>query len=150
MNMAIIAALQTTKEETLHYFGLSEEDMKKTYGEGKWTVRQILCHIADAETVLYDRIRRVIAEPKQVVMAFEQDEWAKNLDYDSFPLEISKNIYSNVRDAIIYLAKKFYGSHGDKEFIHSRTGLRTLKQEFDKVAEHNKTHLEQIKSACSQ
>lgn len=145
--MNIINELRSTKEVTLPYFDLSEEELKKTYGEGKWSAKQILCHLADAETVLYDRIRRVIAEPKQVVMAFEQDEWAKNLDYDSFPLNISQSIYCNVREAIIYLARKFYESQGHKEFIHSRTGLRTLKPEFDKVAEHNRTHLEQIKTA---
>jgi hypothetical protein len=147
--MTIIEALRQTKQETLHYFSLSEEELRETYGHEKWSVRQILCHLADAETVLYDRIRRVIAEPKQVLMAFEQDEWARHLDYNTFPIEISKAIYSNVREAIIFLAAKFYESHGHKEFIHSRTGLRTLKQEFDKVADHNRTHLEQIKTALN-
>jgi hypothetical protein len=147
--MHIIDALKETKEQTLRYFELSSDEMKKNYGDGKWTIRQILNHIADAETVLYDRIRRCIAEPRQVLWGFEQDEWAKNLDYDTFPLHLNIAIYSSVREAIIYLADKFYESHGHKEFVHSRLGLRTLKQEFDKVAEHNRKHLQQIEKALT-
>lgn len=47
---------------------------------------------------------------------------------------------------IIHLAH-FYDERGHREFVHSETGVRTLKMEFDKVAAHNQHHLEQIKLA---
>jgi hypothetical protein len=62
--MEIIEQLKETKAVTLGYFGLREADLDRQYGQGKWLVREILNHLADAETILYDRIRRVIAEPK--------------------------------------------------------------------------------------
>jgi hypothetical protein len=40
-----------------------------------------------------------------------------------------------------------YETKGHLEFVHSVTGVRTLKQEFDKVASHNEHHLEQIRLA---
>lgn len=104
-------------------------------------------HLADAETVLYNRIRQVISEPKQIQWAFDQDAWSKELDYSSMPLELSKNIYAAVRDGIIYLARRHYESLGHRAFVHSETGVRTLKQEFDKVVEHNEQQLEQIRKA---
>lgn len=145
--MNIIAQLEETKAATLGYFGLPEGEMGRQYGVGKWTVREILNHLADAETVLYDRIRRVIAEPKGVIWAFDQELWSRELDYKTFPLPLNERIYAAVRDSMIYLAERHYQSRGDRQFVHSETGIRTLKDEFDKVAAHNRHHLGHIEQA---
>ncbi len=145
--MEIINYLKRTQSQTLAYFDLDPSVHHLTHQEGKWNIRQILCHLADAESLLYDRIRRVISEPRQVIWAFDQDLWAKHLDYQTFPLIISKQIFNSVREGIIYLAEKHYESSGGKEFIHSETGLRTLKDEFNKVAWHCENHLKQIEQA---
>jgi len=145
--MEILQSLEATKALTLGYYDLSDEALSKTYGPGKWTNRYILHHLADAETVLYDRIRRVISEPRQVIWSFDESAWARELDYAHVPLELSRSIYACVRDGIIYYARLHYEPHGHLEFVHSGTGVRTLKQEFEKVAEHNAHHLEQIQKA---
>ena len=147
--MEIIEKLEATKASTLKYYDLDEEQLGKSYGAGKWTVRYLLHHLADAETALYDRVRRVISEPKQVLWAFDESAWAKGLDYDNLPLELSKLIYSSVRDGIIYQARLHYEGSGHLEFVHNETGVRTLRQEFDKVATHNEHHLEQINIALN-
>ena len=145
--MDLINLLTDNKNETEKYFDLSEEDLAKTYAQGKWSIKQILVHLADADSVLLDRIKRVISEPKQVIWAFDQDLWSENMDYKNFPLEISKAVYLANRQMVIHLAEKYYETLGQKEFVHSETGLRTLKDEFDKVVWHNQGHLEQIKLA---
>ena len=147
--MEIIEGLQRTQAQTLSYFELSEEQLVKTYAPGKWTVRQLLHHITDADTVLYDRIRRTISNPGQVICAFDQDLWAEGLDYMRFPLEVNKAIYKATRAGVIHLAQQHYSGAGDKHFIHSATGSRTLKDEFDKVVWHNQRHLDQIALALA-
>ncbi len=147
MHMHIIEELQRTKSLTLSYFELPETQLQKAYGPDKWTIRQLLHHITDADTVLYDRIRRAISNPKQVIWAFDQDRWASGLDYTTFPLAINKAIYASVRDGVIYLAKQHYEGAAEKLFVHSETGLRSLKDEFDKVVWHNQGHLDQIAKA---
>ncbi|MGB0932152.1 MAG: DinB family protein, partial [Chitinophagales bacterium] len=128
---------------------LPEEELQKTYGEGKWNIRQILNHLSDAETVLYDRIRRGISKPRQVIWGFDQNAWAEKLNYNTFPLEVNQNIYKSVRESIIYLANEYYEPLGDNVFTHNETGLRTLRDEFEKVAWHNQGHLEQIEIALN-
>ncbi|HEY6251107.1 MAG TPA: DinB family protein [Candidatus Angelobacter sp.] len=145
--MDIITRLEATRKQTLKYFEVSDEKLKRTYGPGKWPVRFLLHHLADAETVLSDRIRRVLSEPRQVLWAFDQDAWARGLDYATLPLDLSRRIYDAARAGIIYQARLHYESDGHREFIHSETGVRTLKDEFDKVAAHNQHHLEQIELA---
>lgn len=47
----------------------------------EWSVHQVIVHLADSETNSYLRARRMIAEPGQMLMAYNQDVWADNLDY---------------------------------------------------------------------
>lgn len=145
--MDIFTRLEATRDRTLKYFDSTEEQLARNYGPGKWPVRYILHHLADAETVLFERIRRIISERRQVLWAFDQDAWAKGLDYSRAPLDLSRRIYESVRAGIIYQAHQHYASNGHLEFVHSETGVRTLKDEFDKVASHNELHLGQIEAA---
>ncbi len=147
--MDIITRLEATRDQTLKCFALNDDQLARSYGPGKWPVRFILHHLADGETVLYDRIRRVISEPKQVLWAFDQTAWAKGLDYAQAPLNLACRIYEAVRAGVIYQARVHYEKSGHLEFVHSETGTRTLKAEFDKVAAHNEQHLEQIRIALT-
>jgi hypothetical protein len=148
--MQIIEKLEATREETLKHFQLAEPDLEKTYAPGKWPVKFILHHLADGETVLFDRIRRTLSEGRRVQWVFDQDAWAKGLDYSQRPLTLSRDLYESTRAGIIYYAGIHYEKHGHLEFIHSETGVRTLKDEIDKVASHNESHLEQIRMALRQ
>lgn len=147
--MTLIERLETTRDETLRCFSLGAVDLARTYAPGKWSIRFILHHLADSETVLFDRIRRVLSEPRQVLWVFDQDAWAKGLDYSRLPLDLSRRVYESVRNAIIYYAGLHYESRGHLEFVHSVTGVRTLRDEFDKVASENEHHLSQIRAALS-
>jgi hypothetical protein len=147
--MDIITHLESTRDRTLKYFHLSDEELPRKYAPGKWSVRFILHHLADAETVLSDRIRRTISEPRSVLWAFDQDAWASGLDYAQMPVDLSRQIYEATRAGIIHLASEHYEKSGHLEYIHSETGLRTLKDEFDKVAAHNAHHLNQIEQALN-
>lgn len=145
--MQLIPELERTREETLKYFTLDKRDLERTYRAGKWSVRYLLHHLVDSELVLYYRIARVLSEPHQVIWFYDQDAWAKALDYSQRPLDLARPIYESVRAGIIYYAGLYYEEKGHLEFVHSVTGLRTLREEFDKVADHNEHHLEQIRLA---
>lgn len=145
--MDLLAELEKTRGELDAYYQLPSHDLSKTYLEGKWTVREILVHMADAEAVLQERIKRIIAEPGRKIWAFDQDRWAVSLDYQRYPLELSRVMFNANRQSLIYLASQFYHSHGSLEFEHSEMGKRTLEQEFAKVLHHAEGHLMQIRLA---
>src|SRR5438034_4835420 len=73
--MELIERLERIKAATLAHFELGEEDLEKTYAPGKWSIRYLLHHLADSESVLFYRIRRVISEPKQVIWVYDQNAW---------------------------------------------------------------------------
>ena len=143
----LLKDLENTQQSLLPYFDLPETDLNKTYAPGKWTIKELLNHIVDAETVFYDRVRRVIATDKSVIWGFNQDAWCKELNYKTFPLAVNKQVFLSIRAAVIYTATQHYVDKSDRPFVHSETGLRTLKDEFDKIAWHCQHHLDQIELA---
>jgi hypothetical protein len=147
MMHGLLRELERTRHETLQCFALGDHDLDRTYGPGKWSVRYILHHLSDNETVFLDRIHRVLSEPRPVLPVMDQDAWAKALDYSQVPLAIAREVYTSVRSAIIYYAGVHYERSGHREWVHSVDGLRTLRDEFDKVAAHNEHHLSQIRVA---
>jgi hypothetical protein len=147
--MRLIDELERTRAETLEYFALGSDDLARRYAPGKWSIRYVLLHLADSETVLYERIRRVLSEPRQVLWVYDEAAWARELDYSQVPLDISRPVYDSVRSAIIYYAGQYYEQKGGLEFVHSVSGVHTLKDVFHMVASHNEHHLAQIRTALS-
>ncbi len=145
----LLNLLLDTQSDTIPYFDLSEVELNKSYGEGKWTIRQILHHLTDVEYLLLGRLKKIIAEPKQVIWAFNQDDWDEAFDYLHEPLMDKKELYSLCRQMNYQLIDKYFDQYKSKEFVHNETGLRTLQMEFEKVALHNQSHIEQIKMALS-
>jgi hypothetical protein len=149
-SMKILESLDRTRDETLRHFALGDAELAATYAPGKWPVRLLLHHLADAETVMLERIKRVLSEGHQLLRAFDQDAWAKGLTYSEIPLSLSRDSYTAARAGVRHLANLHYDTKGHLEWVHSETGVRTLKAEFDKVAEHNEHHLRQVRAALGQ
>src|ERR1035441_641961 len=61
--------------------GVFGEEEDFAIAPGKWSVRQIVAHLADAELVGAHRFRQVIAEDNPTIIAYDQDAWTRNLDY---------------------------------------------------------------------
>src|SRR5437764_15054911 len=143
----LIQEIERTRDETLKCFSLDRGDLARTYAPVKWSVGYILHLLSVCETVFFDRIRRVLSERRPVLWVMDQDAWARGLDYSRVPLDISQRVYESVRNAIIYYAGLQYERSGHLEFVHSVDGVRTLRDEFDKVAAHNEHHLSQVRFA---
>src|SRR3989475_6241942 len=111
--VTLIQELERTRDETLKCFSLNRGDLARTYAPGKWSVGYILHHLSDSETVFFDRIRRVLSEPRQVLWVMDQDAWARGLDYSRVPLDISdrkstrlNSSHSQISYAVFCLKKK--------------------------------------------
>lgn len=143
----LLARYRSTRDRTLARFVTPTADLDRTYAPGKWTVRQILVHLCDAETVLFARVRRCIAEDRPAMAGFDQDRWVTSLDYGTRDLAVARDLYAATRAAAISFAIRFAPTCAARTFIHSESGERTLAQELEKIAVHNESHLAQIDRA---
>ena len=52
-----------------------------------WTIHEIIIHITDSEANSYVRCRRFIAEPGKALMAYDENQWARVLNYHELAVE---------------------------------------------------------------
>jgi len=111
---------------------------------GRWSIRQIVAHLADSEIVGADRLRRVIAEANPSLMAYDQDAWAKNLNYGRRKISESLDTLRRLRAGNYDLLKDLPEAALARTGTHNQRGLMTLRQLVEVIAEHAERHARQL------
>src|SRR5690242_9356452 len=119
-----------------------EEDFSPA--PGKWSIRQIIAHLADAELVGAHRLRQVIAEDNPTLVAFDQDAWARNLDYTRRKPKQSLETFRRVRAENYELLKGVPESAFGRTGNHTENGSTTLLQLVEGYASHAESHARQL------
>ena len=113
---------------------------------GKWSIRQIVAHLADAEMVAGMRLRRIIAEDHPRLEAYDQDAWAANLDYTRRKTSQALEMFRRIRGENYELLKDLPASAYVREGIHSERGAMSLKLLLQLIAEHAENHAAQLRT----
>jgi|SRR5579883_2899742 hypothetical protein len=112
--------------------------------EGKWSVRQIVCHLADAEAVGVMRFRAIIAEENPSMSAWNQQAWASKLDYEKRKISQALEIFRVLRSANYDLLKDLPEDAFARTGNHAERGPLTLQTLLRIYAEHVESHVKQI------
>jgi hypothetical protein len=111
---------------------------------GKWSVRQIVAHLADAELVGAHRLRQVIAEDNPTLIAFDQDKWTANLDYARRKPKQSLETFRRIRAENYELLKGLPESAFARTGSHTENGSMTLLTLVEGYAGHAESHARQL------
>src|SRR5438552_17699906 len=65
--------------------GLPEKTLRDKAAPNKWSILEILAHLADMEILYAYRIRQMLADKQPVIAPIDQDDWARNLGYLETP-----------------------------------------------------------------
>ena len=96
----VVAAMRTQTEATLSLFrAIGEERSSFRYAEGKWSIREIVGHLADAERVFGYRAMCVARGEQQSLPGFDENEYQRLSDYDRWSLEDSLAQWEMLRRA---------------------------------------------------
>ncbi|HTT63349.1 MAG TPA: DinB family protein [Bryobacteraceae bacterium] len=113
---------------------------------GKWSVRQIIAHLADSEIVCAHRMRQIIAEDNPILIAFDQEAWARNLDYARRKPKQSLESFRRVRAENYDLLRELPEAAFARTGNHSERGPITLRFQLELLAEHAENHARQMQS----
>ena len=114
--------------------------------DGKWSVRQIACHLADAEAVGVMRFRAMIAEDNPTMSAWNQEAWGSNLDYEKRKISQALEIFRVLRSSNYELLKDLSAETFARKGTHTERGEKTLGDWVRLYAEHVENHVKQIQT----
>lgn len=121
---------------------LGDNGLERSYGPGKWTAREILCHLADTEIAFAFRLRQTLAEPHHVIQPFDQEAWAKY--YGLIPGAAAVHLFSILRGWNVVLIKDAGAEALSKPVTHPERGAMTFKTIIETMAGHDSNHLRQL------
>ena len=124
--------------------GVFGEEEDFALAPGKWSIRQIVAHLADAELVGAHRLRAVVAEDNPTLTAFDQDAWTQNLDYTHRKPKQSLESFRRQRAENYDLLKNLPEAAFARTGNHTEMGKVTLLQLVEGYAEHAENHARQL------
>jgi hypothetical protein len=124
--------------------GVSPAKARKRPAPGKWSIAEIVAHIADTELVGGYRIRAILGAPGTQIIGFDQDAWVTALHYDKRDLKKSFAQYSTLREANLALLKSLTSEQWKHHGMHNERGEETLETVVNMFAGHDLNHFEQI------
>ena len=142
-----ISFLPQALEKLIH--GLTDQQLDTPYGEGKWTIRQVVHHLADAHCTGIVRFKKILTENNPILPTYEQDEFAELPDM-SLPLEPSLDILRGIHERWAVMLEGVDEPGWKRTARHPEDGQYTLDSLLEVYANHGVTHLGHIKQLLDQ
>lgn len=121
---------------------LGPQKLDRSPAPGKWSPREILCHLADCEIVFAMRLRQTMAQPHHVIQPFDQDDWAR--PYSAFTADAALAVFSAVRQWNVTLIQNASPETLAKPVSHPERGSMTFQTIVETMGGHDTNHLQQL------
>jgi hypothetical protein len=139
-------AIQATTAKKLERLikGVPMSRLRKRPAPDKWSVSEILAHLADAELVGGFRMRFILGAPGSPIMAFDQDAWVTSLHYDKRDPRKSLETFRALREANLAMLKTLTPEQWKHYGMHSERGQESIEHIVRMFAGHDVNHTRQI------
>lgn len=130
--------------------GLEDPVLRRPEGPGKWSILEVVRHLADTELVYRYRMRMIVAEPGSPIPAYDQDRWAGGLRYNEADLEGALRELAALRRANLDWLRGLSDEELDREGVHEERGPESVRRIVALLAAHDLVHrgqIERIKAA---
>jgi hypothetical protein len=125
--------------------------MRHKPSPGKWSIAEILAHLADVEIVQGHRIRQALAEESPTFVPMDQDMWANNLGYLEADPHESLEEYRVARRANLRLLRRATEADLAKGGFHPELNrVLTVAEIAERLSKHDPNHLQQIEKLKKQ
>jgi hypothetical protein len=115
-------------------------------GPDRWTIHEIIVHIADSEANSYVRCRRFVAEPGSGVMGYDENVWARELRYHAQSTEDALELFKYLRRASCALIRGLPESVWSNTVHHTESGVMKMDEWLDIYTRHVYDHIAQMQT----
>ena len=126
---------------------LGQDGVEKAPAPGKWSAREIVCHLADCELVFGYRLRQTLAQDFHNIQPFDQDDWART--YPACDQRGAMDVFSALRKWNLALIRAAGPDQLSKRLRHPERGDMTFQTIVETMAGHDINHLKQLDALAS-
>jgi len=124
--------------------GLADADLRRPERAGKWSIAQVIQHLADSEIVYGYRYRMAIAQDGAPLAGYDQDAWAANLHYNATDVMAALAELAALRAANLRLLSRLTEDEWQRAGMHAERGRESVRHIAHLLAGHDLLHLRQI------
>jgi hypothetical protein len=122
--------------------GMTREQLMARPVAGKWSTLEVVCHLADFDPILADRMKRVIAEERPTLLGADENRFAAALAYHDRDLDEELTIIERTRTQMARILRKLPAEALNRVGIHNERGPRTLEQLLTTATNHIPHHVQ--------
>jgi hypothetical protein len=124
--------------------GVPRKKLDRRPAPGKWSVTEILAHLAETEWVVGWRLRSILSSNGAPIQAFDQDAWAQTSNYAKQEPKKSVALFRILREANLALLKSIPKEKWEYYGMHQERGQESVARIFQLIAGHDLNHLSQV------
>jgi hypothetical protein len=124
--------------------GRTQNDLVRKPGPGRWSVRELLAHLADCEVVAGWRLRSILASSGATLQPFDQNRWAEVFKYEETPTSESLDLFEVSRRGNVRLLRAVDPALFENFGMHEERGRESVAHLIRLYAGHDLNHLRQI------
>ncbi|HUF65575.1 MAG TPA: DinB family protein [Gemmatimonadaceae bacterium] len=124
--------------------GLTAAELRAPEGSGKWSLQQVLAHMADSEVVWSLRLRMVLTHDRPPLTGYDQDLWAERLGYGETDTAQSLRVFAVLRESNLRLLRRATPADLQRFGVHAERGEESVQHMIRLYAGHDIVHLRQL------
>jgi uncharacterized damage-inducible protein DinB len=124
--------------------GMSREQSQARPVAGKWSTLEVVCHLADFDPILADRMKRIIAEDKPQLLGADEKHFAAALAYHQRDVEEELTIIEKTRSQLARILRTLPAEALERVGVHNERGPITLERMLTITTNHIPHHVKFI------
>lgn len=125
--------------------GVSHDTLARRPAPGKWSIVEIIAHLAEDELTSSWRYRQMIEHDGVPLAGFDQDLWSRLGDYSSWTARDALDMYRLLRLANVALLSRLTPAEWERSGNHAERGRLTVRSLASHMVGHDSNHIAQIK-----
>ncbi|MFL5245846.1 MAG: DinB family protein [Gemmataceae bacterium] len=121
--------------------GMAGEQIKARPIPGKWSTLEVVCHLADFEPILADRMKRVIAQDNPQLIGADEKRFAAALAYHDRSLEEELALIDMTRQQMARILRTLTAEALQRTGVHNERGPVTLEKLLSQATNHIRHHV---------
>jgi hypothetical protein len=124
--------------------GMPEPVVRRPEAPGKWSIGEVVQHLADSELVGGFRLRMVMAHERPTLTGYDQDLWASRLEYRNADVRDALGQFTALRRANVRIWERLTQADLRRVGLHGERGEESLEHMRRLYAGHDILHLRQV------